>query len=184
MTDGIEIKIEGLDALAGKLSALSDVVESKAGRFALRKAANVIRDRARVNAARVDDPQTPEAIHQNIVARFSSKRYRQTGELAFRVGVLGGARRTLSAAASRKAEQRRKRHGTAPLASQGELTGSGKGNPGGDTWYWRFLEFGTEHAEARPFMRPAMNGADAEVVSTFAAELEKAVDRAIRRMSR
>ncbi|HEL8386180.1 TPA: hypothetical protein U0D20_004949, partial [Escherichia coli] len=55
---------------------------------------------------------------------------------------------------------------------------------GGDTWYWRFLEFGTEHVAARPFMRPAMNGADAEVVSTFARELEKAVDRAIRRMSR
>ncbi|HEL8103645.1 TPA: hypothetical protein U0A68_004974, partial [Escherichia coli] len=64
------------------------------------------------------------------------------------------------------------------------VTGAGKGNPGGDTWYWRFLEFGTEHVAARPFMRPAMNGADAEVVSTFARELEKAVDRAIRRMSR
>lgn len=106
MADGITMKMEGLDALAGKLSALSGVAESKAGRFALRKAANVIRDRARANAARVDDPQTPEAIHQNIVARFSNKRYRQTGELAFRIGVLGGARRTLSAAAARKAGQR------------------------------------------------------------------------------
>ncbi|HEL8026119.1 TPA: HK97 gp10 family phage protein, partial [Escherichia coli] len=102
MADGIEMKIEGLDAVAGKLSALSGVAESKAGRFALRKAANVIRDRARANAARIDDPQTDEAIHQNIVARFSSKRYRQTGDLAFRVGVLGGARQTLRAARRRK----------------------------------------------------------------------------------
>ncbi|HEM0087409.1 TPA: HK97 gp10 family phage protein [Escherichia coli] len=178
MADGIEMKIEGLDAVAGKLSALSGVAESKAVRFALRKAANVIRDRARANAARIDDPQTDEAIHQNIVARFSSKRYRQTGDLAFRVGVLGGARQTLRAA------RRRKRQGTPSLPELGEVTGAGKGNPGGDTWYWRFLEFGTEHVAARPFMRPAMNGADAEVVSTFARELEKAVDRAIRRMSR
>ncbi len=184
MADGIEMKIGGLDAVAEKLSALSGVEESKAARFALRKAANVIRDRARANAARIDDPQTREAIHQNIVARFSSKRYRQTGDLAFRVGVLGGARQTLSAAASRKADRRRERNNTDSLASHGEIAGAGKGNPGGDTWYWRFLEFGTENTPARPFMRPAMTGADAEVVSTFATELEKAVDRAIRRMSR
>lgn len=32
---------------------------------------------------------------------------------------------------------------------------SGKFNAEGDAFYWRFVEFGTSHAAARPFMRPA-----------------------------
>ncbi|MFQ9622177.1 MAG: HK97-gp10 family putative phage morphogenesis protein [Enterobacteriaceae bacterium] len=51
---------------------------------------------------------------------------------------------------------------------------------GGDTWYWRFLEFGTEHAAAKPILRPAMNGVDTDVINIFALELEKAIDRAVR----
>ena len=42
------------------------------------------------------------------------------------------------------------------------------------------LEFGTEHAAARPIIRPAMNGIDGPVINVFAEEMEKAIDRAIR----
>ncbi|NHZ81831.1 hypothetical protein F2P44_21495 [Massilia sp. CCM 8695] len=31
----------------------------------------------------------------------------------------------------------------------------GKSNAGGDAFYWRFLEFGTAHSPAYPFLRPA-----------------------------
>lgn len=55
----------------------------------MRKAANVIRDRARNNAARVDDPLTKEAIYKNIVVTFSSKTFRRTGDPTFRVGIMG-----------------------------------------------------------------------------------------------
>ena len=62
---------------------------------------------------------------------------REGNAAGIRVGVLGGAKN---------------------YAAYGEIvTGrSAKGNPGGDTFYWRFLEFGTSKMRARPFMRPAM----------------------------
>jgi hypothetical protein len=61
------------------MSAIGEVTQSKAGRIALRKAANIIRDRARGNAQRVDDPLTREAIYKNIVAKFDNRKYRLTG---------------------------------------------------------------------------------------------------------
>ncbi|MFU1850870.1 HK97-gp10 family putative phage morphogenesis protein [Citrobacter portucalensis] len=181
MADGLEVKLDGLDSLLGKMSAISDVTKSKAGRFALRKAAEVIRDRARKNAQRVDDPLTREAIYKNIVARFDTKTYKQTGDIAFRVGVLGGAIATLSAKAQRKSDRRRQRLGQSSLSDMGEISGSGKGNPGGSTYYWRFLEFGTQYASAQPIIRPAMNGADMQVINAFTDEFEKSIDRAISR---
>ena len=92
MADGVEVNLTGLDSVLGKLDAVSQVTRDKSGRAALRKAANVIRDRARNNAARVDDPLTKEAIYKNIVVSFSSKAFRRTGDPTFRVGVMGGAR--------------------------------------------------------------------------------------------
>ncbi|MDH0997526.1 HK97 gp10 family phage protein [Klebsiella pneumoniae] len=89
MADGVEVNLTGLDSVLGKLDAVSQVTRDKSGRAALRKAANVIRDRARNNAARVDDPLTKEAIYKNIVVSFSSKAFRRTGDPTFRVGVMG-----------------------------------------------------------------------------------------------
>lgn len=174
MADGVEVNLTGLESLLGKMDAVSEVTRNKAGRFALRKAANVIRDRARSNAARVDDPLTREAIHKNIVASFSSRQFRRTGDLAFRVGVMGGARQY----ANTKSNVRKGRAG-AKYKTAGD-----KGNPGGDTWYWRFLEFGTEHAPAKPVLRPAMNGVDTAVITVFAEEMEKAIDRAVRQAAK
>lgn len=181
MADGVEVNIEGLDSLLGKMSAISEVTQSKAGRLALRKAANIIRDRARGNAQRVDDPLTLESIYKNIVAKFDNRKYRLTGDIGFRIGVLGGARANVKARDQRKSDRRRSRLGQASLESMGEISGAGKGNPGGATYYWRFLEFGTEHAQAHPILRPAMNGVDMQIISTFSSEFEKAIDRAISR---
>ena len=100
------------------------------------------------------------------------------------MGVLGGARATLNAKAQRKTERRRQRRGQSSLSELGEVSGSGKGNPGGATYYWRFLEFGTQHASAQPIMRPAMNGADMQVINTFTDEFEKAIDRAVSRANK
>ncbi|MEF5353596.1 HK97-gp10 family putative phage morphogenesis protein, partial [Escherichia coli] len=152
MADGVEVNLTGLDSVLGKLDAVSQVTRDKSGRAALRKAANVIRDRARNNAARVDDPLTKEAIYKNIVVSFSSKAFRRTGDPTFRVGVMGGARQY----ANTKANVRKGR------AGKSYNTAGDKGNPGGDTWYWRFLEFGTEHAAAKPVLRPAINGVDTD----------------------
>lgn len=161
MTDGLEFKLTGLEDLQAKLKEVAEDVRFKGGRFALRKAAQVVRDQARQNASRVDNPKTPEDIEKNIVERFSTKLFRRTGDIGFRVGVLGGA--------------------LAPAEAVGEVKGAGKGNPGGDTFYWRFLEFGTQKMPAQPFMRPAIEQTSQQATNEFVKQYDKALARAIKR---
>lgn len=75
MADGVEVNLTGLDSVLGKLDAVSQVTRDKSGRAALRKAANVIRDRARNNAARVDDPPTKEAIYKTLWSASAARRF-------------------------------------------------------------------------------------------------------------
>src|SRR5690554_3534380 len=121
-----ENKYDGLDALNAKLKSVTEDVRKRGGRFSLRKAAQVIRDAARENAKRLDDPSTPSAIPENIVERWNNRLYKRRGDIGFRIGVRGGARATKEDYADPK-----------------------------NTAHWRFVEFGTSKAAARPFMRPA-----------------------------
>lgn len=152
MTDRLDFKIDGLEELQKKFKNISDDMEYKGGRFALRKAAQVIRDDAKQGAARVDDPATAENISRNIAERWSTRRFRATKDLMFRVGVLGGAGGNLS---------------------KEEITK----NPGGDTRYWRLIEFGTEKMPAQPFMRPAAKNAGQKAVNKFVTEYGKKLGR-------
>jgi len=162
--EGMAGEIQGLEEVLGKLKALEQLPRQKATRFALRKAANLVRDAAQANAARLDDPKTSENIAANIAVALDKKRYRQEGEIKMRVGVAGGAK------------------GFA--AAVGELRGKGKGNPGGDTFHWRFLELGTSKMRAQPFMRPALESNTGAATSEFVTHFDKAIVRAIRRANR
>ena len=164
MSDGISFKINGLDELQAKLKSVSEDTQNKGGRFALRKAAQVIQAKAKQNAERVNDPATPKEIAKNIAIRWSGKHFKSTGELMFRVGVLGGAK------------------GFA--AASGEVKGRGKGNPGGDTYYWRFLEFGTSKIAAQPFLRDSIASKQSEAISEFVNQYNIAIDRAIKRSAK
>ncbi len=164
MADTVITKLEGLDSLLAKLESISYDLKRKGGRSSLRKAAQVVQKAAQSEAARVDRSQTPESMQRNITLRWSSKVFKATGDLAFRVGVLGGAQRVAK--------------------SVGEFKGSGKSNPGGDTWYWRHVEFGTSKMKARPFMRPALEGNQDKATNTFIMEYGKAIDRAIKRAAK
>ena len=66
----------------------------------------------------------------------------------YRVGVRGGAKKYVDD----KGNRRKGRVG------KSYKVGGSKGNPGGDTFYWRFLELGAPGAgiAARPFMHTAM----------------------------
>lgn len=174
MADGVELNLTGLESLKAKLAAVSDVTRNKAGRNALRKAANIVRDRARANAARIDDPATKEDISKNIVVSWSNRNFKRTGDLTFRIGVMGGARQY----ANTKDNVRKGRAGKL------YKTSGDKGNPGGDTWYWRYQEFGTQHNPAQPFMRPAMNSADIGVIDVFVNEFSAAIDRQVLRAAK
>ena len=174
--------IEGLEAINAKLAQLADDSRNKPAKFALLKAAQLVRDAARANAAAVNDPKTPEEIAKNVTVRFSTKLYRQSGLIQYRVGILGGARSpSRSAEYSRRARARR---GVPSLGDLGEIEGKGKGNPGGDTFYWRFLEFGTEKQKAQPFLRRALERNVGRAIAEFTKHYDKAITRAIKRQSK
>ena len=164
MTDPISANVEGLEPLLARMENLSYDLRKKGGRFAMRKAANLVRDKARQNAAQVNDPKTPEEIAANIVVRFSPKDFKRNGDLVFRVGVLGGAR--------------------GHAAASGEVAGKGQANPGGDTFYWRFLEFGTINMPAQPFARRALSENIQAATDEFVLHYNKSLDRAIKRGKR
>ena len=143
--------MDGLDRALKNMRDLSTKVQRSSIRKATRRGAVVIRDAARATARGFDDPDTPETIWKNITIRQGRA---PKGDAKMRVGVMGGAR---------------------DMSKHGEVKGSGKGNPGGDTFYWRFLEFGTEKMPAKPFMRPAAQSSSPEVYATVARELEREV---------
>lgn len=156
MADGVVFSITGLDSLLGKLESVSYDVRRKGGRAALRKAAQVVMQKARDGAERIDDKETGRSIADNIALRWNGKLFKQTGDLGFRVGVLHGA----------------------VLKDGGDLS------PNSPTPHWRLIEFGTEKMAAAPFMRPALANSISEVTNTFVTEYEKAIDRAIRRAAK
>ncbi|HEY0290691.1 MAG TPA: HK97-gp10 family putative phage morphogenesis protein [Pseudomonas sp.] len=172
MADTVEFKLDGLGSLISKLESVSYDLKRKGGRSALRKAAAVISAKVKEGAKRVDDSGTVEDISKNITIRWSSKLFRSTGNLGFRVGVLGGAKE-YNNIHTRKGGRR----GTYAV-------GGDAGNPGGDTFYWRFVEFGTSKVAARPFMRPALADSISEATAVFISEYEKAIDRAIKRATK
>lgn len=159
MADTVEFSITGLDSLLGKLDSVTDDVKRKGGRFALRKAAQVIRDAAKQNAKRIDDPQTAADISANLVERWNGRLFKRTGDLGFRVGVMGGA------------------GGRKSGAEQSSL-------PGGDTRHFRYVEFGTEKTAARPFLRPALESNIGAATDVFVREYERALDRALKRAAK
>lgn len=179
MAENVSFDIQGLEPVLDKMKELESLPKKKATRFALRKAANLVRDRARANARRLDDPETANSIADNIAVRQDTKHYRRTGDLKMSVGVRGGAKSKAKNAAL----------------------------PGGDTYYWRFLEFGREPVTlkkgvmanpatgeffgqrvsgvaAQPFMRPALAESIDPATDEFVRQLDKAIDRAIKRANK
>lgn len=155
MAETFEIK--GLDAVLAKMEAVTYDLKYKGGRFALRKAAQVVRNAARSNALRLNDPTTGRSIAQNVTEKWNGRLFKTTGDLGFRVGVQGGAK----------------------LPKDNKDEGAG-----GPTPHWRLLEFGTEKMAARPFMRPAIEANIAQVTAEFVSQYGKALDRAIKRKSK
>ena len=131
-------------------------MKRKGGRAALRKAAQVVVQKAKEGAERLDDKETGRSIADNIALRWNGKLFKQTGDLGFRIGVLHGA----------------------VLKDGGDLS------PNSPTPHWRLIEFGTEKMPAAPFMRPALADSISEVTTTFVTEYEKSIDRAIKRAAK
>ena len=156
MSDTVSYKLEGIDSLLAKLESISYDLKRKGGRFALRKAAGVVERALKQNAATVDDPNTPADIAKNVAVRFSNRTFKATGDLKFRVGILGGA-------------------------SKENVTA---GLPGGSTTHYRYLEFGTEKMAAKPFMRKSLEDNIQPATNEFIKQYEAAINRAIKKAAK
>lgn len=156
MADDLAFTLQGIDSLVAKLEAVSYDMKRKGGRSALRKAAQLVADKAKENASRLDDPETGRSIAKNIALRWNGRLFKQSGNLGFRVGVLHGA----------------------VLKNGGDLSANSP------TPHWRLLEFGTEKMAASPFMRRALADHISEATQAFVSSYEKAIDRAINRAAK
>jgi len=154
----VELNIEGMDQFKRKIEQLSNPKKVKQiARKAGRQAMNLVRDAARANAKMIDDPETAEKIHKNIVTQGGKSR--NSNEVVIRVGIRGGA--AMNKISNREALS---------------------GLSGGNTTYWRFIEFGTSLIQAFPFMRLALSRnideATTKFVQVFDAEITKALSGA------
>lgn len=156
MADGLEFELKGMDELVGKLDAVVYETKYKSGRFALRKAAQLVAGKFRENARRINDPDTASSIEKNVVERWDGRTFKQTGDLAFRVGVMGGA-------------------------GGNKLSSEFSGLPGLDTRHWRFVELGTSKARAQPIARPALENNIDAATNEFINQYDKSLDRAIKK---
>ena len=151
----ISVNVEGLAEIERKLALIPDRIGNRALRRALRKGANVIRDIARNNARRIDDPETREMIAKNIAVQSGGrKREKAAGGVMMRVGVMGGAR---------------------PMRER-------EGLPGGNTTHWRFVEFGTSDTRAQPFMRPAAAEGAGKAVEVIVQAMNTEIDKEIAKL--
>jgi len=155
----VELNIQGMDQFKRKIEQLSNPKKAKQiARKAGRQAMNIVRDAARANAKAIDDPETREMIHKNIVTQGGKSR--NSNEIVMRVGIRGGA--AMNKNSNREA-----------LSSLS----------GGNTTYWRFIEFGTSLIQAFPFMRLALSRNIEKVTSKFVqvfdAEITKALSGAV-----
>lgn len=153
MADTVEFSLTGLDSLLGKLESVSYDVKRKGGRTALRKAAQIVAEKAKEGARRVDDSKTGRSIADNVAIRWNGRLFKRTGDLGFRVGILHGA----------------------VLRNGGDLSANSP------TPHWRLLEFGTEKMRARPFMRSALADNISAVTDEFVRQYGLALDRALKR---
>lgn len=151
----VELNIEGLDELNRKLQQLANPRKAKSiARKAARQAMNIARDAARTNAKAIDDPETREKIHKNIVTQGGKSR--NSNEIVMRVGIRGGA-----------------------AMNQHSNRAALSGLSGGNTTYWRMIEFGNSHQPAVPFMRPALSTKLDQITSKFVQVFDDEINKAL-----
>jgi HK97 gp10 family phage protein len=145
-----DFKIEGLDEVIKKMKVIKGEMVSADINIAVAAGAKVIQEKAIENAKQIDDPLTPEKIHENIT--FRVRKPRGKGDVIVgKVGIKGGS----------KSGKKQKN----------------SDNPGGDTRHWRHIEFGTANKAARPFMRRALSENTAKATDAIVKSLSDTVDR-------
>lgn len=157
--------LRGLDGLLSALQALPPAVASKNGgpaRVALARGAKVIRDDARARA-----PKDTGAMVANIVMQRDRQPQQSGANERYVVGVRGGARRYANTKRNARKGRAGKEYQTA-----------------GNTYYWRFIEFGTERQPAQPFLRPAFETQKENALAVITDTLAKGIESAAKKVAR
>ena len=164
-------KIEGVDEIMLKFRELGNPRKSKnAATRSARRAMNIVKKEAVAKAKALDDKDSAERIWKNIVVKAS--RTKDKNFVVMRVGVKGGARQYAKT-------KRNKRKG---VAGQTYNVAGDKTNPGGDTWYWRFVELGTSFMAPTPFLRPALYNNMDVVQDAFGEAFNTELDKEIAKL--
>lgn len=157
-------RIEGLDEALAKMRNMGPKLVKSGLKRAVRKGAVVVQKAAQANARQIDDPDTANSIPKNIAVQYSGPLSKKEKGVAYRVGVLGGAKKVY---ANNRTNRRK------------GIVGQQTGGTGGSTWYWRFIELGTSKMRARPFMQPALANNVDKATNAIVSELGPALDRAL-----
>lgn len=151
MPQTARMSLVGYERIKNRVNRVSDAVADKSTRNALKKAASLVRADAKRRAEQIDDPHTARKISKNIRMRFATRIFKKTGDKMYRVGV---------------------------STLKGRIP---KGNPdtgvGGNTPHWHLVEYGTEHARAQPFMRPALENNINKVIDVFGSEMDNQLNK-------
>jgi len=148
----ITTRVEGLDKLHKALAELPRELQKGPLRAAVSAAAKVVQDQAIVNAPE-DSGTLKRAIY-----RTRSKEASSSVQESFIVGVRQG----------KKFQSKRLR--------------SGRQTANRDAFYWRFLEFGTVHQAARPFLRPAFDEKRLQAIEAMRTRLARGIERVVMKL--
>jgi HK97 gp10 family phage protein len=153
------VKVEGLDEIVARLRALPEAVSGKNGgplRAALAAAARLVRDDARAHA-----PVATGMLRDNIIEYRDRNPERIGANEHYRVGV----RKLVLKGRVKRLVRKIRKSASIKIAE--------------DSYYWRFVEFGTAKMKARPFLRPAFDNNKSEINETMIQTLSKGIDAAV-----
>ena len=167
----VEWKVEGLEQVIDRLYTLPAKLQKKGVRNAVKRGALILKKAVVANfiSLQIDDPDTPENIGRNISIQFASRMSQREGGAVYRVGVRGGAKKYVDD----KGNRRKGRVGKSYKVG-------GSKDPGGDTFYWRFIELGTSKIAAREFMQGAMAQKAEAITTEVAIGMNEEIDKVIK----
>ena len=152
------VTLTGVDQMRKQLESIADpkAITRILG-AGLSAGAQAIRDEARTRA-----PVRTGALRESIIAYRDRKP--QGGTVHYMVGV----RRIKVAYAVNRLNRRLKRAGLKLKIRE-------------DTFYWKFLEYGTAKMHARPFMQPAIGVVAPKLADLVGAKIQAGIDRQLKR---
>ena len=160
-----EIRVDGLSDLLGRLQYLAAVTDDKTSERAvtnaLKKAGRVLQHSAQDKLRAAGHVKSGQLVNNIIVKKTRS---RQQGMITVIVSVNAKAK----AYKDNKSNRRKQRVG-------------GGYTDYGPLFYARFLEFGTSHQPAYPFLRPAFEEDKSSLPELIRDDLAAGIDKAMKK---